>query len=350
MPINTLSQANGFTARIHTEETTIEVAEQKVVLENPTKIDVVQEGSEEAVLTLDTDAVDCMGFADETEAFYQLTSEQQIIAATALKAALTNYYGGKDLLLCDSSLESVVEAAGFSSIPKVPNGNTYKRLMHNSSQVLDKQLQAFYTQLNDLLNSLNQAHKLEITSDKEKLLTLTEELSQLFLVNAPYAKSDDFSKQRAYSAPAMKLRINNPNAFSFAAFCDGKLVGFMRAYVNKKNQYAYVGDLVVAESHRNKGIALALKAEAHKALGEAVKDVFVVAGDDKEEAFYKDILGFDNVYLKAEKSPLKLTNNRSFFFALVPQQQLLKGLIGKLPVGEVKAEENTQVSTASSGL
>lgn len=336
-----LEQAAGFTSRAHIEEVTAASREEKATtLENPIEIDVVTNGAQETVLSAATDAIDCMAFIDMTPAFLKLTGEQALIAAICLKNSLTNHFGGKDFLICDSSLASTFEQAGFSAIPKIPNGNPYKRLMHSSAAMLEQKLRGVYASHQALLNTRHAGQAFSITHDKAQMLAITQDISQLFIENAPYATADE-GKKRAYSAPAIELRIQNNNVSSFAAIDNGKLIGFMRAYVNKENNYAYVSDLVVTSDQRNKGTALALMAAAQKALGETVKDVFLIAGDDKEEAYYKDTLGFKNIYLTAEKSPLTLSNNRSFLFALLPQKDLLKNLIGGLPLPETEQEVRT---------
>jgi hypothetical protein len=298
---------------------------------------LIRDPDNRVVIQFNTDAIDCMGFTNIDLASLSLAKKEAAIVC--LVETLKTCYGGKNLFAVPAELVDLCKKYGLDTIPRVPSGNVYGRLMTTPVDQFGKNLESLIAEKKDAIAALRSEYKLV----DAKALNL-EAMSDLYIKNAEYASRAD--KIAGYTPTAMQHRFTNPNVYTFALQNkEAKTVAAMRVYI-EPGVGAYVSDLVTDKEQRHKGLALLLLQEAHKVLKDKIADGFLIAGDDSEAKFYHDALGCQSVAELTKSEPLVLAGKKVFMFALIPQQKLLKEFLESMPV-VVAAKDNSKAAPES---
>jgi hypothetical protein len=308
--------------------------------EDPLKIVVCSlEDPNKSIIEFNTDAIDSMGFLSNVDKLKTLPVQQQQAAIHCLGAALKNKFGGKNILKVAPEFVAMFSEAGFSTHPVFPNGKAFRRFMYIDRKTLKEGL-------NTLKVTAQQKHVLlrtELDMNRKLLTARAEDISFLLMQNAEYARLKN--KRLAYSADAIKKRINDKNIHSFALRNNEseKTIAFMRVYIDEDTGVAYASDLVVRDKNQRQALATVLMQFAFDLLKDKADTLFIIAGDElakgkendpeerakaKEWLFYTEKLGFKSVHDQAtnENKPVTLSDGSVVMFGLFPPQRLLNDL------------------------
>jgi len=296
----------------------------------PKSIDVRKGSAEAPLLRFDLDAVDAMGFCDASP-LMALPERERAAAVSCLSQALHDHYGGKNMLAVPDELKKDFERNGFCASPRTPSGGAYGRLLVADTETTLQSVAGLDQQSPPLDSGIG------VVTDKVELDKMCEGLSELLLRSAPFAAGEKSEavplgdKRPFYTPEAMRERLEpvKTHACALVDTRTGKPIAFVRCYI-QPGLGAYVSDLVVDRDYRGRKLGLKVMRAAADALAGETRPakIFVIAGDDREQAFFEQALGFRSIAASGEA--VALENGGTFMFGLIPRREILLNLPEKI--------------------